>query len=515
MGKRQAAGQESDAAKLIETEKRVNMKSLRNALGAVTISVVWIAFLVTTGCSSPSLPKGSIGNFGLYNYSPSVIETGDIRQFWWCSRGVNPSDHSQDTDGIYYESVNMTTHDSYGPVLVLSETPGAWDSAYTCNPKVIGGVFENPLGDGQTYTYAMYYVATTALDGVDNSIGVAFSNDGINWKKYPKPVITAFTPNAYGLGQPALYNADHKSTIYMFYENDVPTAQHLAAVSTDGLHFTVQGTLTSNGLDPDVPQGTWGDLAYDPLAREWYAVFNRPDRPPSTTGGIEELGQYGVELYKIPQDSLLTGASPWQQLVNMDTNATGFESNFIAGFVRDSYGNLNVASYPTIQMYTSVSYPPPNWQATPAEAGISATNARWILMPMEWAPNVSPMIPFNRYFNGSVYEVTTGWIDPIGGFQLQAILGHLYANPLHGATVPFYGCKRGQKDYFVSLDLGCEGQRILGKEGYGYSQPVSGLNLVALYRCSSGQIPFQDHFVSRDPKCGGQTTDKLLGYVLP
>ena len=71
--------------------------------------------------------------------------------------------------------------------------------------------------------------------------------------------------------------------------------------------------------------------------------------------------------------------------------------------------------------------------------------------------------------------------------------------------------RQDEEDYFVSLDIGCEGQRILGKNGYGYSQPVSGLKLVALYRCSTGQ----DHFVSKDPKCEGKTTDELLGYVVP
>jgi hypothetical protein len=94
---------------------------------------------------------------------------------------------------------------------------------------------------------------------------------------------------------------------------------------------------------------------------------------------------------------------------------------------------------------------------------------------------------------------------------LQSLLGHLYAKPLNGATIPFYGCKRGQQDYFVSLDIGCEGQRTLGKDGYGYSQPVSGLNLQAVFRCSTSQ----DHFVSKDPKCEGQATDELLGYIAP
>ena len=478
------------------------------------ILVVLGETLVATGCSSsPSLPPGAVGNIGKYNYSPSVIETGNTVQLWWCSYGINPSNPAQDTDEIFYESINMSTHESYGPVFAMAETPGAWDSVYTCNPKVIGGVFENPLGDGQTYSYAMYYVATA--NGVNNNIGVAFSNDGIHWKKYPQPVILATSPIGYGVGQPALYNSDHKAGIYMFYEDNYPAIHHVFAISADGLHFKVQGTLTSNGLDLDDPQASWGDMAYDSKAGEWYAVFNRPLRPVSTTGGLLERGQYGIELYKIPQGALLTGTSPWQQLVTMDTNATGYESNFIAGFVRDSYGNLDVASYPTIQMYTSISYPQPSWEATPSEAGYSANLATWILMPMEFAPDVSPAIPFNQYFNGSVHEATTGWISPPGEFHVEQVLGHLYENPLHGATVPFYACKREQKDYFVSLDIGCEGQRTLGKEGYGYSQPVSGIDLVALYRCSAGLVPFQDHFVSKDPKCEGKTMDGLLGYVLP
>jgi hypothetical protein len=494
------------------------MDILRNKVTRLAAVLAVLSAMFITTCCSRSLPKGAVGNIGRYNYSPSVIESGNTRLFWWCSHGANPSDDSQDTDAIFFESIDMSTSTStstsYGPVLVLAETPGAWDSAYTCNPKVIGGVFKNPLGDGQTYSFAMYYVGTATTTGNNNSIGVAFSSDGIIWKKYPHPVIPSTSQTGYGVGQPVLYNADHKAAISMFFEeNDYQNgpAIHKAAVSTDGVHFFAQGVLTSSGLTPDDLQRTWGDMAYDSKAGEWYAVFNRPLRLPSTTGGVLERGQYGIELYKIPQDALLTGTSPWQQVAPMDTNMTGFESNFIAGFVRDSYGNINLAAYPEIQMYTSVSYPQPSWHATPAEAGRSAEVSNWILMPMEWAPAEGETIPFNRYFNGNVHEVTTGWTSPNGGFQLEELLGHLYATPQHGATVPFYGCKRAETDYFVSLSIDCEGQRILGRDGYGYPQLVSGQNLVALYRCSTGH----DHFVSKDAKCEGQKTDELLGYIVP
>lgn len=475
-----------------------------------------VSMFVMQGCTTHfNLPPGAIGNVGKYNYSPSVIEQGRTRQFWWCSRGRNPNDSSMDTDAIFYASMNLSTGVVSSPVLVLAESPGTWDGAYTCNPKVIGGVFDNPLGDGKTYTYAMYYVATSLVSGTKNSIGVAFSTDGIHWNKYPNPVIPTSSPegdNGYGVGQPALYNSDHKSRLTMFYEDDYPVTHHVVAVSSDGVHFTAQGTMTVAGLDSDDPNALWGDMSYDPQSRVWYAVFNRPGRPSATTGNVLEYGQYGIELYRIPSDAILTGSAPWQQLAIMDTNSTGFEANFIAGFVRDMWGNLNVASYPKIELYVSVSYPVPNWDATPTEAGNSGQLQNWIVYPMIWNPATSDAaLPLNRYFNGTVHEVTTGWINPMGKFKLEGLLGHLDPNPSRGASLPFYSCKARTSDYFISHDVGCEGELVLGKEGYGYSKPVAGRQLVALYRCSTGT----DHFVSKDPGCEGQKNDALLGYVTP
>jgi hypothetical protein len=464
--------------------------------------------IVLSGCSTPQLPPGMIGRLGKYDYSPSVIQSGDIRQFWWCGYAFNPTNSSQESDTILYESVNQVTGEKVGPLVVLAESAGKWDSLYTCNPKVIGGSFNNPLGDGRSFQYAMYYVGTR--DGYTNNIGVAFSSDGINWSKYPEPVIRATSSIGYGAGQPALYNTDHLSAISMYYENSDPVTEHIWATSTDAIHFTIQGALTTNGLQPDSLTASWGDMAYDPQADCWYAAFDRQFRDPATTGNVLERGQLGIELYRIANASLLSGATPWQLLGVIDTNTTGYESNFIAGFVRDQYGNLNVGLYPTIEMYVSISNPQPTWNVSPDQAAHSTAPNTWDVSPMEWVPN-HPLLPLNRYFNGTVHWVTTGWVSPLGNFKLQSLLGHLYQGPDQGATVPFYACKRGNRDFFVSLDSACEGQRILGRNGFAYSKPNPTLNLIALYRCSTGS----DHFVSGDSSCEGATTDELLGYVLP
>jgi hypothetical protein len=487
---------------------------MAQAIALLRAVLATVVLLSAAGCgiSFAPLPAGSVaGRAGIYDYSPSVIQTGNVVQIWWCGSDDDPSDRTQISDSIQYQSINLANKSHQGPLPVLGETQYAWDSVYTCNPKVIGGSFANPLGNGKTYSYAMYYVATDSLQGINNSIGVAFSNDGINWKKYPKPIISPETLGNYGVGQPAVYNSDHNAAIQMFYEDYSVTCHHVEAISSDGVHFTTVGTLTSNGLDPKNPAPNWGDMAFDPETGYWYAAFNiLPTRNPSTTGGVTELGQYGIQLYRIPDGSLFSGATPWELLTIIDTALTGYESNFIASFVRDSYGSLDVGSYPTLTLYTSASNPPAPWNASPALAGVSGNIAFWDIATAAWVPG-QPLRALNRYFNQTSYEVTTGWIDPKGGFSLQSTLGHLYESPQQGATVPFYSCKSGSTDYFVSLDLSCGGSRILGTAGYGYAKPDAGLKLVALYRCNTGA----DDFVSQDPACEGKATGQLLGYALP
>jgi len=353
-------------------------------------------------------------------------------------------------------------------------------------------------------------VGTANLAGTNNSIGVAFSNDGIVWKKYFQPVILSSAQTSYGVGQPAVYNSDGKQAVWVFYEDSNPVTHHVKATSTDGIHFVTQGTLTTNGLDVTNPNPTWGDMAYDSEAKYWYAAYNLRTRNTSTTGGVLERGQYGFQLYRIADSSLLTGSTPWQQLMTVDSNLTGNESNFLPGFLRDNYGNVNIGSYPSIQIYTSMSNPQPAWNASPSSAGSSGSPSNWDIGMVVWVPN-NPMVAFYQYFNSTAHKATTGWTDSEGNFQVESALGHLYQSSQDRTTVPFYGCERGSSDYFVSLSGDCDGERYLGINGYGYSSPVPNRKLVPLYSCSIGS----GHMLSQDPQCEGNTVEGLLGYVLP
>lgn len=493
---------------------------LRSSAIAAQFFLLLSFLLVLSGCIDVTYedppPGAFLGRGGVYDYSPTAIQIGETQQFWWCGQGHNPTQPSQDTDTIQYVSLNLTTHAKSMPKTVLAETPGSWDSAYLCNPKVIGGVFANPLGDGKTYSYAMYYVATANASGSNNNIGVAFSTDGINWSKYPEPVIRASTQVYYGVAQPAVYNSDQKSGIWLFYEdaNDPSFAnRHLLATSTDGVHFVNKGVVTSNGLSQYVPDASWGDMAYDPVAHYWYALFHLPGstgRPAATTGDVSERGQVGVVLFRITNEALLTGSTPWEYLKSFDTNLTGNELNFLGGFVRDQFGNLNLPNYPSIQVLTTISNPKPAWNSNPAESGNSAYPSTWDISLLSWAPGATAMA-LNRYKNSAGHEVTTGWVDPAGKYQVEMVLGHLYEAPEQGANLALYGCKQGSVGYFVSADRDCGGALFRGIVGYGFETAPPGTQVLPLYACTAAG----DQFVSNQGDCEGKGSGKLLGYGLP
>jgi hypothetical protein len=478
-------------------------------------------FLLASGLSmNASTTVGSkvAGLANNYNYSPTVIQTGSTQQFWWCSAAASQN-QPNGSDGIIYESINSQSGQIVGPQLVLAEgVQGAWDYAFTCNPKVVKGSFTNPLGTGVNFTYAMYYVGTAQADGTLNSIGVAFSNDGITWSKYASPVITYTgsdvgvngNANKYGIGQPAAYNSNGGSGIWLFFEGN-GGQDHFKVTSTDGIHFTNQQILTKNGLQQVQIAGqssstpeSWGDMAYDSTAGLWYAAYNMIGRPSVTTGGVAERGQVGVIVYSIPNSSLISGATPWKQVTSIDTNLTGYEGNFLSSFLRDSYGNINIGPYPQVEVYSSTSVPAPAWNASPTTRGNSDDTHQWDIAWSVWVPN-QPKVAFKRYL-GTVHEVTTGYVDTTV-FHLESTLGYLYESPQGTATKALYGCLNGSTNYFVSPDSACEGQLFLGINGY--ASPNAAAGLIPLYRCSTTS----DHFVSTSAACEGQTYEQLLGYV--
>ena len=136
---------------------------------------------------------------------------------------------------------------------------------------------------------------------------------------------------------------------------------------------------------------------------------------------------------------------------------------------------------------------------------VSTSSARGGALSLGLLGYVLDSAPLDRY-NGGFHWVTTG--SPPSGYGLEGTLGYLInAGP---DTSPLYGCIQNS-DQFLSKDRGCEGQTLIGLEGWIYDDPPSNVATVAVYRCS---VPGSDHFAADDPNCEGLHTDGLLGYAL-
>jgi hypothetical protein len=480
-----------------------------------------------SGSSAANVTVGLpvVGDPGYYDYTPTVIQNGTTIDLWWC--GDLPS-HIGDTILHAQYSTAGGTASVTEPEQAVFQEPAdatAWDHTYVCNPDVVAGKFANPLGNGVTYSYAMYFVGTNnaAALGSQASIGVAFSNDGLSWSPYPTSVITynpsvpGANPQDYGYAQPNAYNPGGGSAVTLLYQNGlVGNESNSVVTSADGVHFSAPQPITSAGL-PSAPPGVgepkvpgWGGVAYDEENGLWYGTFDY--QPPYLTGRTDaetahvgERGAPGVTLFST--DNLISGA--WKQLTTIDTNLTGYEENFLAGLLRQPDGALSDETLPQIELFVSVSNPRPAVTASPAQAAESAVTTNWDIVWSLYNPAASPLRRLDRYYSDSlkVHEVTTGWVDR-SAFHDEGPLGTLYEAPTGDATVPWYSCKAGGSNWFVSLDPRCEGQLYIGLEGYGFAHP--GDSELPLYRCQTST----DHFVSTNPNCeGGATTEGLLGYA--
>jgi hypothetical protein len=121
----------------------------------------------------------------------------------------------------------------------------------------------------------------------------------------------------------------------------------------------------------------------------------------------------------------------------------------------------------------------------------------------------------NRYYNPTA---TTHWVT-IGavtsGYYREGTLGSLLSSQRTGAQA-LYGCVYpNTQDHFLSTDAACGGQTVLQLEGYIYTSAPAGVNTIQLYHCvfmRPGNI--RDDYVSRYSNCEGYTNLGSLGFAL-
>ncbi len=181
----------------------------------------------------------------------------------------------------------------------------------------------------------------------------------------------------------------------------------------------------------------------------------------------------------------------------VDTNLTGLYLNLQPKLYRDVFGNVTF-NLPNVYAYF---------------AGGTNPVSTWDLYGIGETPQPNTLA-FQRYLKSATGDhwVTTGTIAG-AGYHFEKNLGYLYMTPQPG-TVPLFGCWYQAVDHFISPNSACEGQFVLGVNGWIYSSPPQGISTEALYRCERTNVPAgTDHFVSTDPNCEGFYTEMLLGYA--
>lgn len=267
-----------------------------------------LLFFAYTGVDAARYNGISLSHSG-YDYAPSVMY-GDglnIKMWWGGDTGAG--------DGIYYSTLSTSGWSS--PQLVLRKSSSGWDSFHVCDPSVIKGNF---TCNGTAYTYAMYYTATydNLTFGCDNNIGVAFSNNGINWVKYGSPVVSPAgnAKQQYGAGMQTVYNQN--GTIIMVYY-DTTLGGNYMVTSSDGIHFSGRTRLNQPSASEII-----GDIAYSPSDSRWFI----------TTKALNDQAFY---IYESTTSSLL---SSWIQKDRVSSLTTGNYLNHNPGWMRLSNGNL-------------------------------------------------------------------------------------------------------------------------------------------------------------------------------
>jgi hypothetical protein len=454
-----------------------------------------------------------------YNYSPAVMDDGNLVKAWWCSARPGAA-----TDNIWYQEYDKTTEQYSGRRSVLQVgRPGTsdWDSFGVCHPTVIKGQWPGP--GGKTYNYAMYYTSTNEATGggSSNSTGVVFSVDGIAWERQHdsfNPIIrqkVRNVPGTYGAGLPAAWSRGGSAVTLLWIDTtwerrnlrDNPYASRAVyADSPDGIRFGTPKVITQAGA----PAYWKNDFAFHDAVQPAVVYSAQALTFRVGTGPEDKHETYNFGLYRIPMDEMLAGGGAWEHLGSVDTNLTGMPLNFEPGLLRSPEGR--VVGDP-LQDGLEVWF-----------GGGGQTPSTWQLRRVTLDLDARQM-PLRQYTSGGTYWATTGFVPKsiLDADEDPEVLGllDLVSGP---GQVPLFGCQRGPltvgadgiltgvgADRFLSLDQQCGGANILGVNGYLYPEPPADVETRPLFACKDGNA----QFLSLDAACDGKTVEAPLGHIRP
>ena len=271
-----------------------------------------------------------------YDGYPVHLLIDGVHKIWFCSQSPE-TDH----DGIYYSEKTgdlSTTTGWSTPIELFNITDIPWavsgGGVNVCDPTIIRGDFTY---NATSYSYALYFTAdTTALQTGDNAVGVAFSNDGINWTIHGSPVITpdGGYDGTYGAGASGVAWGPVPGRVYQLFRDSTAGFGNWRIrykESTDGLNFTPTPSLDTPMSEASASdRGDAPELAFFAPDSHWYAALN-------TTGGGDPLTCRALRSHA--QDDIF---STWATIDGFSGSITGDEVALLPSLARNENSSLYV-----------------------------------------------------------------------------------------------------------------------------------------------------------------------------
>lgn len=298
-----------------------------------------------------------------WDYSPSSMLDADGKEkVWWCG-------HLDGHDVIKYRE-RLQNAPWSAPQIVLQsdrfkagQTPLPWEGVHTCDPTVARGTWDYL---GQIYTYILYYTTERpSTTGTDNRIGVAFSKDGIVWKKHAVPVINDGDTGTYGTGQSVAWSASGGAgvrTIYTFVDS-TGGIKYYYRESADGINFGERRELSQSGLTlngvPGISHASPA-IGFAPgiyQNRYYYHLVSVCETHNDSPNGSAWGTAKAVCVYRAEGDNAFTGT--WTRVLD-STHVKPVEVE--PGFRTNLYGAIDELPTVTVNHGCSGSGQPNTWE---------------------------------------------------------------------------------------------------------------------------------------------------------
>ncbi len=180
----------------------------------------------------------------------------------------------------------------------------------------------------------MAYLACATYDCTANEVGLAVSNDLVNWTKTGR-VVVAKRDGYWGVGQPSLIN--YEGNIYLFYTSGTASRTTTYVEQIDCANLDEVESLGRKHITCSYDFISNADFAYDDGL-----LYMTCDTHPFPAGSLDFISSK-QSVYSAPWDGTLDALEgmSWERIAQIGIETTGHERNHNGCFARDGSGRLS------------------------------------------------------------------------------------------------------------------------------------------------------------------------------